>query len=239
MVRIKINGKGPFNFIVDTGAPAVFVGTETAKKVGLKEDMMGWSKVEKFEVEGGVNLDGMKVRIEDPFQLIGMNKTNMGGIRYDGILGYTALAKFRIEYDFARPHLVWTTLDWKPPAPPIMGKMSDAKGEMGMMVGMSSLATSLIPRKVDPEIVYRGFIGVEFKQVGETVVVKSIYPDSPAQLAGLKVDDVVRQVKEATIKNAADLQKMLSEAKADSEWVFIIKRGEKEEEVTIKAVRGF
>ena len=34
MVRVKINGKGPFNFIVDTGAPIMFVATPVGKKAG-------------------------------------------------------------------------------------------------------------------------------------------------------------------------------------------------------------
>ena len=36
MVRLKLNGKGPFNFIVDTGAPALFVATKVAKKAGTE-----------------------------------------------------------------------------------------------------------------------------------------------------------------------------------------------------------
>ena len=36
LVRVRINGKGPFNFLVDSGAPALYVATETAAKIGLK-----------------------------------------------------------------------------------------------------------------------------------------------------------------------------------------------------------
>ena len=36
LVRVRINRKGPFNFLVDSGAPALYVATETAAKVGLK-----------------------------------------------------------------------------------------------------------------------------------------------------------------------------------------------------------
>ena len=35
MVRAKINGQGPFNFIVDTGAPAMFIATKPAEQIGL------------------------------------------------------------------------------------------------------------------------------------------------------------------------------------------------------------
>src|SRR4051794_34796201 len=36
LVRVRVNGKGPFNFLVDTGAPALYIATETARKIGLK-----------------------------------------------------------------------------------------------------------------------------------------------------------------------------------------------------------
>src|SRR4051812_21647366 len=36
LVRVRIDGKGPFNFLVDSGAPALYVATETAAKIGLK-----------------------------------------------------------------------------------------------------------------------------------------------------------------------------------------------------------
>ena len=54
MVRAKINGKGPFNFILDTGAPALFVATEVAKKAGVEPDKKGWGTFDSFEIEGGV-----------------------------------------------------------------------------------------------------------------------------------------------------------------------------------------
>ena len=66
----------------------------------------------------------VKGRVEDPFQLTGMNKMNISGHRLDGVLGYTVLARFRIQYDFTQPHLVWTKLDWKPP-PPVCGPPRD------------------------------------------------------------------------------------------------------------------
>src|SRR5262245_7631287 len=36
LIRAKINGKGPYNFIMDTGAPALFVSTAVAKKLGVE-----------------------------------------------------------------------------------------------------------------------------------------------------------------------------------------------------------
>src|SRR5205823_10006711 len=53
LVRAKINNKGPFNFILDTGAPALFLSEEAAKKAGVKPDGKGWGVFDRFEIEGG------------------------------------------------------------------------------------------------------------------------------------------------------------------------------------------
>src|SRR5437660_5240117 len=36
LVRAKINSHGPYNFIIDTGAPAMFIETALAKQIGLE-----------------------------------------------------------------------------------------------------------------------------------------------------------------------------------------------------------
>src|SRR5271167_3401243 len=70
LVRVRINGKGPFNFLIDSGAPARFVATETAKKIGLKPAQNAfWTPVDRLDFEGGAELTGVKARVEDPFQL--------------------------------------------------------------------------------------------------------------------------------------------------------------------------
>src|SRR5690242_14217819 len=48
MVRAKINGKGPFNFIVDTGCPVLIVSSEVGKKLGLSADKKGWTVLDRF-----------------------------------------------------------------------------------------------------------------------------------------------------------------------------------------------
>src|SRR5260370_993357 len=53
VVRAKINGAGPFNFILDTGAPALFITKAVGQKIGLKDDRSGWTTLDRLEVEGG------------------------------------------------------------------------------------------------------------------------------------------------------------------------------------------
>src|SRR5262245_7872973 len=73
LVRVKINDKGPFHFIIDTGAPILILGTEAAKKLDLKTDKSRRATFDRFEIEGGLVLEQAKGYIDDPFQLTGMN----------------------------------------------------------------------------------------------------------------------------------------------------------------------
>src|SRR6476661_2313285 len=120
LVRVRINGKGPFNFLVDSGAPALFIATETAKKIGLKSDKAEfWTVVNQLEFEGGARLDDVKARVEDPFQLVGMNALGLPGASIDGILGFTILARFRLEIDLTQDRMIWTRLAHEPRDPPV------------------------------------------------------------------------------------------------------------------------
>src|ERR1700737_3181811 len=74
LVRVKINGKGPYHFIVDTGAPALFVSTAVCRKLGIEPDKKGWGTFERFAIEGGVDLNKIRGRVEDPFQLEGIDR---------------------------------------------------------------------------------------------------------------------------------------------------------------------
>ena len=118
LVRVRLNGKGPFNFLVDSGAPSLYVATETAKKVGLKPDPAEfWTAVDRLEFEGGAHLEGLKARVEDPFQLVGMNALGLPGTSIDGILGFTVLARFRLEIDLTSDRMIWTRLKYQPRRP--------------------------------------------------------------------------------------------------------------------------
>src|SRR4051794_14907028 len=94
LVRVRINGKGPFNFLVDTGAPAFYVSTDTARKVGLKPSRDDfWTAVDRLDFEGGARLTGLKARVEDPVQLIGMNAPGPPRGAIDGLPGVTGPAR--------------------------------------------------------------------------------------------------------------------------------------------------
>jgi hypothetical protein len=239
VVRAKVNGKGPLNFIVDTGAPLLYVGTEAAKRIELQADKAGWAILDKLEIEGGVKLEKVRGRVEDPFQLVGMNKMNLPGIRYDGILGYTVLAQFRIQFDFTDTHLVWTKLDWKPPTPvgllELGGKMP---AELSAMSGLVGLVSGMIGRRPDAELVYRGFIGVELEEKDNAIIVKKVLSHSPAADAGLREADRLVRIQDQAVRSLKDLHAHAAEWPSGEELRVEIERGGETKNLTIKTIKG-
>ena len=238
MVRIKVNGKGPFNMILDTGAPAVFFSTAAAKKVGLEADAKGWAKPETFELEGGLKVADIKVRVEDPFQLQGMNKIGLEGFELHGMIGYPVLAKYRIRYDFTLDKLRFEPLDFEPPAMEAIDKGKDVEsGGFDAMVMMTKMLTAFFG-KPNFDTTPRGFVGVEVEEKGGVVLVKSVLAASPAEKAGLKAGDTIETVRGVGIDDAKDLARALIKSEPGQKVKFQIIRGGKSDTLTVELGKG-
>src|SRR5262249_17978618 len=188
LVRVKINGKGPYNFILDTGAPALFVATNVAKKLGVTAGKDGWGKFERFEIEGGVVLQNARGRVENPFQLEGMNGLGLAGAELHGMIGYTVLAKYRLEFDFTKHKMGWTPLDFKPDAPVGLDGHAAPAG-LDAMGGLMKLLGGLLGKSPEQKIVLRGFLGIGLEEKDGSVYVTTVLADTPAAAVGLKTGD--------------------------------------------------
>ena len=206
LVRVRINGKGPFNFLVDSGAPALYVATETAKKVGLKPDpAQFWTAIDRLDLEGGAHLQGVKARVEDPFQLVGMNALGLPGASIDGILGFTILARFRLEIDLTQDRMTWTRLDYEPRDPPVPklpggGKPAQPAGVQAMST-LGAFAKGLaffLGKQPEEEHRPRGFLGLEwFERVDSghhEVEIRRVLSGSPAAAGGLQPGDRIMKI---------------------------------------------
>jgi hypothetical protein len=239
LVRAKINGKGPYNFIIDTGAPALFVATGVCTKLGIERGGDGWATFDRFEIEGGVVLHKARGRVETPFQLEGMNGMGLAGAELHGIIGYTVLARYRLGFDFTRDKLTWTPLNYEPPAPQGLGEGAKAPQNLDMMGGMMKAVGAFLGRKAEPEVTLRGFLGLELADADGAATVKAVLADSPAAKAGLKVGDRITAFRDETIKGTADLLKHAAKlARGDSAELTVERGGGKSESITIRAGEG-
>jgi hypothetical protein len=238
LVRAKINGKGPFNFILDTGAPALFVATKAAKKAGVEPDKKGWGAFDKFEIEGGVPVPKAKGRIEDPFQLEGMNGLGLAGAELHGMIGYNLLARYRIEIDFTKDKMTWTELDFDPPAPKGLDGGKGGLPEMDALGGVMKLFGGMLGRKAKPEVVARGFLGLELAESEGKVTVRKVLEKGPADQAGVRAGDYLAEFDGQKVESDAGLLKLAAQLTAGKEIKLTVLRGEKRQVITIRAGEG-
>jgi hypothetical protein len=237
LVRVKINGKGPFNLICDTGAPAVFITKAVAKKAGAGMDEKGWANFDKFELEGGLAVEKARGRVEDLFQLDGMNSMGLAGVELHGVIGYNVLAKYRITYDFTADKLGFEPIPNfdPPPLVPIKGK--GGQGGLDAIGPLMKTFAALMGIKPNFASQPRGFAGFEFEEK-DGIVVKAVLEGSPAAKAGFKPGDKIESVKNASIDDAKDLGRALSKAGVGTKLKVSVKRGEKSEDLMLELGRG-
>jgi membrane-associated protease RseP (regulator of RpoE activity) len=235
LVRIKINGKGPFNFIVDTGCPVLVINTPVAKKAGL-EEKKGFAVLDKLEFEGGLVQTNVKARIETPFQLEGMNGMGLAGVELHGLLGYTVLAKYKLEFDFTRDKLRWQPLDFEPPPPQPLNIKGG--GSLEMMAGLMKLLSFLAGLKPAPPPIERGYLGFEMETKDDAVIVGAVLPKGPAAAAGLQVGDRLTEVNGANVKTTGDVHTRLARLLPGQEVRLSIMRGDEKREFKFAAGNG-
>jgi hypothetical protein len=248
LVRAKLNGHGPYRFIIDTGAPALFFSKALAEQIGVTAGKDGWGTFDRLEVEGGLVLKDVQGRLEEPSQLKGMNAMGLAGTHIDGIFGYNLLARFRIEIDCTQPTLTWTKLNVAPPAPRSGADLAGGQpiapsADMAAMENLSKMASVLFAKKGLDEAVPRGFLGVEVSDRDDGVYVRSVLPESPAAKAGLLPGDRIAGValpeKEfVSLQTSVKLLRLAAKAAPDAVVRFQVVREKKTLTLAVKAGRG-
>lgn len=248
LVRAKLNGRGPFNFILDTGAPALFVPKDVAEKIGVKAGEDGWATLDRLEVEGGAVVEKVKVRVDEPFQLQSMNAMGLAGARVDGVFGYNLLARFRIEVDLTQPAMRWTPLNYEPPPPQTLNELVGDRPltpppNLAAMEGLAKLVSRLFPRPAEDPIVLRGFFGMELSDDLNSARVQAVLPQSPAALGGLRAGDRITHIllpkaEPQAVRSVADVLQWTANVAPDDVVRFTVVRGRKTVEVSVRTGKG-
>jgi hypothetical protein len=257
MVRAKVNGKGPFNLIVDTGAPALYLAVPAAKEAGLAipkqekqakqddKDKKGKKKtppmvvLDRFDIEGGASLTKIKCVIETPFQLTGMNAFDLPGEKLHGIIGYSVLARFRMELDFTRDTMLWTRLDFDPPPPvPLGGKDDPGQSQLEALGNLMKGLAKFMDVKPAPPPVPRGFLGVELADRDGAVTVSGVLPKAPAAQAGLRQGDRITAVEGKEVGSSAEVLRQAARVTAGETVRLTVDRGGQTREITVTAAEG-
>ena len=248
LVRAKLNGKGPYNFLIDTGAPALFVSTEMAQKAGVTPSADGWGSFDRLEIEGGAVLEKVQARVQEPYQLSGMNAMGLAGARIDGVFGYNVLSLFRMDIDLTRPAMVWTRLHGKPPTLMSMGPSDAAPPArpaqtLAQMEGLTRMLSALMQRPAEDVTVGRGFFGLELENTPAGVRVRALVPGGNAAGAGVTAGDRILAVGAVGrplrwVRSSAEVLKSAARIAAGEALRLKVLRGEKALEITVKGEGG-
>ncbi len=110
-IEVKINGKGPYRLIFDTGAPTNLINNKIAKDAGVLANdakgglpfgaMMGAKTIKTFAV-GGVKLEGMPTMVMDHPTVAALAKV-LGPV--EGLVGYPFFARYKMTIDYQKKEM--------------------------------------------------------------------------------------------------------------------------------------
>ena len=107
LVDVNANGRGPFQFAVDTGTSTSAISPEFAKQLGVQSLPAGTGTtggapvdfsagmLESFQL-GGAKIDNMPVVVADFFTMLNAAI----GAKLDGIVGYNFLRNYKVMIDY-------------------------------------------------------------------------------------------------------------------------------------------
>lgn len=185
-IQIRVNGKGPYRVVFDTGAPVNLLSTRVGKEAGLVSGEGAASFLGALlEASPGVTaktLEAGSARAEDvPVVVLDHPAVQLLSQvfgRVDGIVGFPFFARFKTAIDYQARQLTLTPNGYQPP---------DA---IKMLMDSVSAITDKRPtrRVLAPKALW-GLRVRDDAGTGPGIVVAAVFEGSAAAAAGLRPQD--------------------------------------------------
>jgi membrane-associated protease RseP (regulator of RpoE activity) len=231
-VMVRVNGKGPYKLIFDTGAPITLLDNKVAREAGLLKNAaqpaftmfgsMGEVRVRRLEV-GGQKAENLTAIVMDHPTVEAISRV-FGPIH--GIVGFPFFARFKMTLDYQARTMTFVPNGFKPPD--VMEAL------MGALLGDGGDA----PRVLAPAAQW-GMLAHKGPRDDEAgVTLKEVLPGSAAAEAGLKAGDRLLTLDGRWTDSVADLYSAAGYVKPGATVAVRVKRGGKELELKVKPVSG-
>ncbi len=184
VVSIKVNGKGPYRLVFDTGAPDSLVSAKVMKEAGLitKDapfirifNNHGNAKIKDLEL-GDLKAENVPCQVMDHPTVEAIGKV-AGGL--DGILGFTFYARYYMSIDYEKKLITFEPNDYEP-------------GDVMKMM-MARFSAPKAVRDAPKILAPAGLLGMRVEKAKDDeeagVTVKDVLPGSAAAAAGFKTGD--------------------------------------------------
>lgn len=234
VVEVKINGKGPFRLIFDTGAPVTLINNRLAKEAQVipknfrKPLFAPFGSVGQFKIKtiqiGDAIVENMPTMVMDHPTVSLMSKL-MGPL--DGIVGFSFFSRFKTTIDYQSKEMTFVPNGFIPP---------DL---------MEDLAKNLLTRQKNKVVVLqpRTIFGivVEKKDNDESagVDVTDVFENGPAAKAGLRKGDRLLVLDDHWTDEVNDVYRALENVSPGTSVRVTIERNGKRQNLSVRLESGF
>ncbi len=232
VVNIKINGKGPYRVIFDTGSPISLINTRTAKATNMlgKNNQPGFSlfgpvsqtNIQTLEI-GNLKAKAVPVIVMN-HPTVELISEALGGI--EGIIGFPFFARYVMTLDYKAKEMTFIPNSFKP---------TDI---------LVTLMETLMARDKPVTKVFApsGLWGLEIEKKGDDkepgVKVARVNPGSSAASAGLQVGDRILILDDYWTDTVEDCYTAAGQVNPGRTVVVSLKRQETEKKILIKPEMG-
>lgn len=240
VVTAKLNDKGPFRFILDTGAPLTLINSKAAKAAdltkkaaagggGLMGMLGGISQVivPKMEV-GSATVEKTPAVVMDHPTVAAISdafKDDHGPI--DGLIGFPFFGRFAMTVDYQKKELTFRPNGYKPG-----DYMQD------LMKNLMSLDAKNKPRQVTSPGLWGFEADMGKGDDAAGVTVNTVYADGPAGKAGLKAGDRLLTIDGRWTDSVGDAAVAASFVKPGRAVPVVVSRDGKELKLTVTPANG-
>jgi hypothetical protein len=234
-VMIKVNGKGPYRVIFDTGAPVNLLNNKLAKEAELLKDAPQSSlpflgtiaQVTVKELEVGTEKTADQPALVMDHPLVELMAKKLGPLY--GIVGFPFFGRYKMTIDYQAQTLTLAPNGYKP--------ANVMKSLEAMMFQLMAGGGSQTEKVLSPAAQW-GLTARKTEDGEAGVLVKQVLPGSAAAEAGLKVGDRLLTIDGRWTDTLADLYEVASHVKPGVAVSVSIKRDGKEMELKVKPRAG-
>jgi predicted metalloprotease with PDZ domain len=231
-VMVKVNGKGPYRLIFDTGAPITLLNTKLARASGVLREitdnpfagLFGAAeqvKVKEIEVGAQKAEDVAAVVMDHP--TVEAISRALGPI--EGIVGFPFFARYKMILDYQAKTMTFVPNGFKPPDVMQGMILALAGGDEGTKVLAPAAQWGVRVGKADADV-----------EAGVTV--QEVLPKSAAAAGGVKAGDRLLTVDGRWTDTVTDLYTALEHIKPGATVHVTVQRDGKEITLKVKPTSG-
>jgi len=228
VVEVKLNGKGPYRLIFDTGAPTMLINPRIAKDAGVTDSEIkglfgaGEKTIKTFEL-GELKIDDLSTTVMDHPTVKAISQAFP---RIDGIVGLTFFARYKMTIDYQKREIAFVENGYVP---------------VNTMANMMKLMTA--KQGPAPIVAAAGQWGMQVDKSSDDtedgVNVVNVLPGSAAAAAGLRQGDRLLTIDGRWTDSVADVYQAAGAVPAGREATLTIRRDGERMELKVQPKLGF